>query len=298
MIKKLIADLTSGKTSVSTALKMSKAIFSIHEDNSLAEFIKLELEGYTWDNAPDYRTLVGTPKANYRKKFDGQFIVLPLNFSEINKEIGLNFNERKIVMSIVEIENLINKADGSNGEICIIFSQEQLRLLWENTNASNDNGWFLESAWWAFPTNLFQNIYSRTQDALIDRLIQINKNYPQLDQQLDFMTEKNETTKTIQTTIHGNVIGSNLGIGESISQKDTTINYNEDIKKIIDKIVALGFEKSDTKDLEEILIEKKKTGASVSKQLMTWIGKMASKAIEKGIEHKIPEMTDTISSYL
>ena len=46
-----------------------------------------------------------------------------------------------------------------------------------------------------------------------------------------------------------------------------------------------------------MLIEKKKSGTNIGKQLLGWIGKMTRKAIEKGIEHKIPELTDTLGNY-
>lgn len=296
MIKRLISDISTNKIKVSTALKMCKAILSIHVDEELEGFIKSELEGYEWNNTPNYRTLFGVPKGNYRRQFDGKVMVLPLNFSQINQETGINFNERKVVFSIVEIESLLQKSEDGSGEICLGFTPDQLKLLWDHSNAQDDNGWYLENAWWSFQVSLFQTVYSRTQDKLIDIIIRLNKAFPHLDTELKFM-EDNEKQKSIHTNIHGNVIGSNLGIGENISQQDVSINYNQEIKDVIEKIVSLGFERKDTEDLEQILIEKKKTGGNIGKQLLTWVGKMTTKALEKGIEHKIPALTDALSNF-
>lgn len=298
MLQKTIADLCSGSVQVSTALKRCKVLLTYIENERLESFIKDELEGYEWDKCPNYRVLVGQPKGLYRRRYDGQTMVLPLDFSKINEQTGLNFDERNVTSSIVEIENLLNQAGGGTGEICISFSSDQLNLLWENSNAQNDNGWALERAWWAFPTNLFHSILSRTQDTLIELLITINKESPELNQKLEFMNDnKNHEAKAFHTNINGNVIGSNLGIGETVTQKENVANYNQDIQDVIDKIMQLGFEKDDTKDLEEILVEKKKTGNPVSKQILAWVGKMSAKAVEKGIEHKIPQLTEALGDF-
>lgn len=247
---------------------------------------------------PNYRKLTGEPKAVYREMNNGQKMILPIDFTKFNELVGVNFSQRNITSSIIEIESLLDKVNKGNGEICLTFSEDQHRLLWENSNASYDNGWRLEKAWWAFPTNHFANIYSRTQDILIDFLIAINKDFPDLEKQLDFMNEPESSKTAYNTHIHGNVVGSNVGIGEGMSQHDITINYNAEVKELVDKIIELGFKKVDIKELEEILIEKKKSGTNVSKQLINWIGKMATKAIEIGIEHKIPELTQMLSNYL
>ncbi len=76
------------------------------ESEDLALFVKKELEGYNSDDCPDYRILLGEPNGTYRDRFYGRTMMLPLDFTSINKVSGINFNERNIITSIAEIEHL------------------------------------------------------------------------------------------------------------------------------------------------------------------------------------------------
>lgn len=297
MIKQLIKDLASNTISVSVALKKSKIILAIQNDKELSKFIRNELEGYVVSSTPSYRILTGNPKGEYINKFNGRKTIIPLNFSNMTKRTGIDFNLRRVTSSIIEIESILTQSKNGTGEIQIDFTQDQLKILHDYANASDDNGWILDNARWSFSENMFQHIYSATEHKLLDILIRLNNENPDLDKQLQFMEDK-EKNQSIQTTIHGNVVGSALGIGTEVTQKEITINYNQDIETLIESILKLGFERNDTIELEKLLLEKKETGAPIGKQILGWAGKMTTIAIQKGIEYKIPELMTLLSNHM
>lgn len=297
MIRYLIQDLVSNNIKLSVALKKSKLILSIIEEDKLKSFIKNELEGYSFEETPEYRILSGNPIGTYRHNFNGNKTNIPLDLSRLSEQLMLDFNSRRINSSIIEIEATISQSRNNTGDIFLEFTPDQLSLLRKLTNAGDDNGWYLEKAGWVFGQNTFEQIYSQTEHKLLELLLDIDKKNPELNLQLQYMEDKEEKKQSINTTINGNIISSPIGIGLEVTQKEISISYNQDIESLIQAILNLGFEKADTLELQQLLDEQKKSGNSNGKKILEWTGKLASKAIEKGIEFQIPQLMKLVSNY-
>jgi len=161
----------------------------------------------------------------------------------------------------------------------------------------------LESTCWTFPINAYRKIYSKTLDHLIEILIRINKenlnlNSTLLEHEDDEQKGNSNDSNSITNHFHGEIKGSAMVFGKNISQKENQINYNDKVDELIERIRELGFDTHDTDELKKIIVEQERSDVPIGRQILRWIGKMTTKAIEKGIEHKIPELTDMVSGYL
>jgi|GEM_PF-3672950 len=104
--------------------------------------------------------------------------------------------------------------------------------------------------------------------------------------------EKTTPNQIINNTINGNVSNTNFGIGEIVNQEQT-INQSQ-LSGVIKDLSLLGVEEEDLDNLKDIVTNKDKE--SVSKNLLTWTGKIANKAVDKGVELQIPLIIEKISS--
>ena len=111
------------------------------------------------------------------------------------------------------------------------------------------------------------------------------------------MKENKEKAKTIiNNHIYGDNSSSNIGIGDNLSQNINNI-YNQKVDQLISELEKIGLEKEDLQDVKDIIaLEPIKT--NLGKKLMTWVGKMATKTIEKGIDLQIPLIIEKINDFL
>lgn len=117
----------------------------------------------------------------------------------------------------------------------------------------------------------------------------------------DFMTwiDKNSEEKPnaiIHSHIYGNNSTSNIAVGDNITQNVSKI-YNEDVKKILSALNELGVPDEDLREVEEI-ITKETDKSKIGKRLLEWAGRMTSKAIEKGIELKVPAVLEKLQELM
>lgn len=299
MIKNLIAQLTAGKISLSSALKQAKVIVSYTSDKELGAFVNFELNGYKNEkDLPKYRIVPANPRGTYLNLYTGQRQHLPFSFQDTKSAIFHASHNRKFPASIPQIEELIaEKKRATKGELMEQYPPELLELQRQITE--NSEPWFLESACWILQPSAIVNIHSVTQDRLIDILLRILRENPNLDQELDYMSEqKDKANKTYQTTIHGDVIGSNLGVGDKLTQKDVTINNNPEVDALLSKIIQMGFSRENANELASLIDEEKKTGKLATDKILGWLARMTTLAVEKGIEYQIPQLIAAVTAYV
>lgn len=102
-------------------------------------------------------------------------------------------------------------------------------------------------------------------------------------------------TYNVNNNINTNDSTTNIGIGENITQ---TLNIEANkIQDTLKELSELGVPQEDVNKVK-YLITNEKDKAKLTEKLLTWVGKMSSKAIEKGIELNIPVVIEKIQGLL
>jgi hypothetical protein len=100
----------------------------------------------------------------------------------------------------------------------------------------------------------------------------------------------------INNNIFGNSTNSNISFGNNVKQV-MNIKKEKKIEEFLELINKLNLDKEDVEEVEVIIAENKDK-PTFGKKLLTWTGKLATKAIEKGIQLKIPEILAKVQEFV
>lgn len=139
-------------------------------------------------------------------------------------------------------------------------------------------------------------IVEQTKQKLLDTLLELNDAFPDFENSFS-NKEKFDNNEKVQTIINHNIYGnhsnSNIGVGETVTQN---LNSQNNIQQLRKELENLGIDKEDIDELENSI--KNESKENLSKKVLIWVGKMASKAVEKGIELQVPLLIETIHQYI
>ncbi len=140
------------------------------------------------------------------------------------------------------------------------------------------------------------HIINLTKQKLIDTLLELDKAFPDLENEYEPSNdEKKEASTIITTNIYGSNVNSNIGVGDEIHQTQKLVTPNPKLEKILEEIKNLGVEEGYVLEVEKIINEEKDK-TSISKKLLAWTGKVATKSLEKGIEINIPLLIEKVQA--
>lgn len=132
-------------------------------------------------------------------------------------------------------------------------------------------------------------IHEITKQKLVDTLLELNESFPNLEDDYQDTKANSELTKTIiNNNIYGNSTNSNISFGDNVKQV-INIKKEQKIEEFLELINKLNLDKKDVEEVEVIIAESKDK-PNFGKELLAWTGKLATKAVEKGIELQIPEI--------
>lgn len=141
------------------------------------------------------------------------------------------------------------------------------------------------------------HIINLTKQKLLDTLLELNSAFPDLQDNYNKTKENDEKASTIiNNHIYGDNANSNIGLGENLTQSISS-NYSKKIEQILSDLQKIGVPKEDIAEVKEI-VEKETDKINLGKKLMSWVGKMSSKAIEKGIELQVPVLMEKIQELM
>lgn len=297
MIKKLIEDIANESISVEQALTRSKIIAHRLGDKTFLDWITCELKGYDAQSPidlPDYREfpcqVEGTAIGRYR-----QSQTVPIYAPEVDKMLeGMLY---KIIVNngIPNLERTLrtHKSDMVHSPLptgmALMFTQE---LGLEAHEYS-----FLE-VYKKYGKSQIEDVILQTKQILLDALLKLNDQFPDLDDEYKFSTEEKEIiNQTINTTIYGSHNVSTVGLGHNIEQNVSLQLFHQQLNAVKDKLKSFGVQDEDISELES-QIDDKDDEPTIRKKVMKWIGNLCQKAIEKGIDYKLPEIIDTVSGML
>ncbi len=290
-MKELINEIVFNKISLGEALTRTKVIAYSLKNEVFKAWIKKELEGYDFDDGllppvrkiriVNYLTL-----ANTRQRYSN-----PLNISDSKSQLYdvLQFHRVLEPISIIEMSLTNNNGNVIN----ILFTPEQASMLY--SLSEKRSGEVLVGGYMEASRSQYQNIVEQTKQKLIDTLLELDEQFPNLEEKFISNKDNNEkVSNIITTTIYGGNNPLSIAAGQNVVQKDivNTISveqYNE--------LENLGVEKHEIDELKEI-VQSKTDNKPVAKQILKWIGSVSTAMTARGLYDKIPALIEFVNRYL
>lgn len=292
MVSTIAQQLASEEISLSKALAKSKIIVSKLDNIELKVWLNYELIGYPSDikeNIPDYRKFHVDVKGILMDTF-GNISEINIDLEPLSNYVGENLNIHHEKSSIVAIEDLLRtpKADYVQSFLTV----EMLRIF---NSSVKQPGNKLIKAYREYHINNLKNILIQVKQKLLDTLLNIDEEFPNLGNNYD---NTKESKDKVQNIVNFNVFGgnpvSNFGIGAKVIQKDFV--FNEDAAGLLKKLLELNVPEEEISEVSAIINNTPKE--SLSHKLMMWFGNLSIKMVEKGLELKLPLILDSINSFI
>lgn len=289
MIKQLIGDLTFDRISLSQALTRAKIIAYKINNTQFKEWISFELNGYPEKSKlPTYRIVSCDIFVEIVDPFRGKYDV-PFENTTQDEGALKNFYSEFLMQSISLLEESYSKEDIHKFGY-FYFSESDVQKLRE----SSPQGLLIRNAKRRIQVSEIKHVIDTTKQRLLDTLLEFNEVFPNLENEYkDNIQNEAKAQTIINQTIYGDNANSNIAIGENITQ---STENNAKLDNLIQELKKLGIDESDTNEVREIIINEKKE--NWGKKLMTWVGKMTTKAVEKGIELQVPVLIEKVSEFL
>jgi hypothetical protein len=297
MIKELITDLVNDKIDLTTALTKAKIIALHIKDESFTNWLIKELKGYAIeDKMPTYRRLSCITKVIVSDRWGNQK-ELPIGESS-NPEFDEMLTHHSIHQSISAIEEnykLIKDQAIVHNEL---YPQQLNALSIIFKDFLQPKGLKIVRGHQETHSVMVKEVISQTKQSLLDTLLELNTTFPNFENNFEESKEnKDKVSAIITNNIYGNSSPVNIGVGETVTQSQNIQISSEIDEELVKFLVSYGADDSDINELKEIAAEKnnaqKKEG--VGKKIINWIGKLGTKAIEKGIELNVPLLMEKIN---
>ncbi|MAP53786.1 hypothetical protein [Altibacter sp.] len=290
MIKQLIKDLTYDQIDLTQGLTRAKIIAFEIENESFKKWISTELNGYTNDDKlPGYRILPCDIFAVIVDPF-GQKRMIPYDLTNLDKDLNGKLYKMDARQSIPVIEQGLK----SNGEQ---YGYEELPMNLVASLRDNDNDRII-GVRRRIQFSQAKHILNITKQKLIDTLLELDKAFPDLKND-DYRPTK-EDKETAKTIINNNIYGDNasstIGVSDNLTQNINNI-YNQKVEQILSDLRQLNVPEEDLSDLKDITINEKDK-SKLGKNIMSWVGKMTTKAVEKGIDVQIPIILEKVQDLI
>jgi len=294
MIKELIKDLAYDKITLTQGLTRAKIIAFKIQNPDFQTWINNELEGYNNTPLPKYRKITCVVKATIMDPFTQSRETVPVSFDDDANEIGKLIKAHKFEQSCSSLEDNYNSIESEKG--IIEFIPEQVKLLEKYMDVQNRYGRMMVAAHKEIPKLQIKNILDQTKQKLINTLLNLEKEFPNLEN--DF-APTNENNEKVQNIITNNVFGNNSPInvaaGNKVEQKDISIVITETHYSELEK---LGVEKNDIEELKEIVKSNSNNKTTLKGHAMKWLGRVTASVAARGLYDNIPAITDFVTNLL
>ncbi|MGE6794358.1 hypothetical protein [Psychrobacter okhotskensis] len=292
MIKELIKDISYDKISLDQALTRAKLIAYKIDNDEFISWISRELNGYDdLDIIPEYRELHCDIVARVENPYNGTRLV-PIDLTEFDRSIDGNLYKFNYTLSIFGVEQNLEAVKHSNEQYGYIdFPIEIVRDISKLVQQNN-----ISAVSRKMQFSQLHNILSITKQRLLDTLLELNKAFPDLEDEYMNDDKKDTASQIITTYIYGNNASSNVGVGKDFTQGISN-SYTEKVEQVLNDLRQLGVPNEDINELEDIINnepDKNKLGA----KFLAWSSALMTKAVEKGIDVKVPEVLDAIQNLI
>jgi hypothetical protein len=298
MIKELITDITFDKITLSQALTRTKLVENKIKNATLKAWIAKELSGYEYDDPalPDYRNVWTEIELTAQLPF-GRTQTFPLVFPDgFDKETVELVHTHRITEAIATVEHQI--ATFESAKAYLHFPTQQLGIFTdlykENLNRA---GGVLISGYRLIGKVNYQNVLEQTKQKLIDTLMELDNEFPDLEN--DFRASRENSDK-IQNIITNHIYGDNatatIAAGATVNQSVTITQLRPEDEE---KLKSLGLVQAEINDLKNILqnkaTEKKETFVG---KVVKWMGSVTASIAGRGLYENIPAITEFVQQII
>lgn len=301
MIKQLITDLANDNITLSQALTRSKLIAYRIDNEAFKNWIKKESEGYDYDDPilPTYRKVFNEMQL-IAQFTGGQESIIPFELpKDTPKEVSETIYFHKIIesISIVEIQ-IGNSQIPENGRITLPHAMMEMiistlpRPLIMQLKLS---GAVFDKLARKINTIQYHNIISQTKNKLLDTLLELEKEFPNLENDYIMNAENTEKTNSIITT---NIYGGNAPFNIATGNNNVQTN-NINLEQIdYAKLKSLHVEDKEIEDLKIIVEESKNDKSKFPSKVLGWLGSVTSSLVARGLYDKIPQITEYMQTLI
>lgn len=216
----IIKDFAGGKVSVEIALKQLKVLLAEFDKPEMLKWVNAELQGYDdTDVLPEYRVVVGNLVGNFLNYYTKcTHISIPLK-SDAPKELVEMCSQVRLYDSLSALRAL-TETDREFGR------QINASLLPYVQQFSAISMTALLNATVEFSQTQVKNVFSRVENAVLDVLLLLEKEFGNLDDlDIDLTSKSNYEIQNIASNIMILLYNDNsIAIGDNNRMKDTSIS--------------------------------------------------------------------------
>lgn len=216
----IIKDFAGGKVSVEIALKQLKVLLAEFDKPEMLKWVNAELQGYDdTDVLPEYRVVVGNLVGNFLNYYTKcTHISIPLK-SDAPKELVEMCSQVRLYDSLSALRAL-TETDREFGR------QINALLLPYVQQFSAISMTALLNATVEFSQTQVKNVFSRVENAVLDVLLLLEKEFGNLDDlDIDLTSKSNDEIQNIASNIMILLYNDNsIAIGDNNRMKNTSIS--------------------------------------------------------------------------
>lgn len=216
----IIKDFAGGRVSVEIALKQLKVLLAEFDKPEMLKWVNAELQGYDdTDALPEYRVIVGNLVGNFLNYYTKcTHISIPLK-SDAPKELVEMCSQVRLYDSLSALRAL-TETDREFGR------QINASLLPYVQQFSAISMTALLNATVEFSQTQVKNVFSRVENAVLDVLLLLEKEFGNLDDlDIDLTSKSNDEIQNIASNIMILLYNDNsIAIGDNNRMKDTSIS--------------------------------------------------------------------------
>ena len=297
MIKELISDLAFDRIKLSQALTRSKIIASKIKNEKFKNWITKELEGYKTKDEffPNYRKIYSPITITAEFPFgrtETYPVVLP---DSLEKQIGNVIYYFDSLEPISIIEEQISSISNAIGYINL--PPQQLAMLADLYKKQIDayNG-VITKGHREIGKVQFQKILELTKQRLLDTLMELDNEFPNLLNEYVMTKENNDKIQNIVTNhIYGSSGPMNVAAGHTVEQSGNQIFVNN-----IDysALKELGVEDVHIEEIKKIVSESGSDKPTLKTKAMKWLGSVTASIAAKGLYDNIPAITEFVEKLI
>ncbi|RBQ02871.1 hypothetical protein [Pedobacter miscanthi] len=283
MIKDIIELLSNDEQSLSTPLLKTKVFAKRIGNASLYNWVTQELNGYDpHGQIPIYRLAKVNPYAVLTANDYSYQADQPLPLSLFNDEIIQGILKFKIDSGIKAIEEI---ASGKNGNTIIKPFGADFDAMLTREAQKNGAKFQISNTRVMLTTSEFTNVVGKIRSKLLDLILEVEAEYPNLEKELNDNVSKEEINKSItnimaQINITTNGQGNVITAGNNNIVKTNINVLKGDIESFKDELKKNNVSLEDIDEIASIVISEEPTATGFGLGVNGWMSKMLTKSID------------------
>lgn len=297
MIKQLIKDIAFDNIKLSQALTRAKLVANKINNESFKQWLTKELEGYKFNDEvlPTYRKALCPIFLKAELPF-GRIETFPVSFPESFGEQILDLvNYHRIIEPISIVEQQIENVGVAIGQVGLSVQQVEILSTYYN-NQVQQYGGVIRSGYREIGRIQYQNVLELTKQKLLETLMQLENEFPNLIDDYIMNEENSEKVQNIITNnIYGNNNPTNIASGYNVEQN---ISYSQLTSEDEAKLESFGLLKSEIEELKHIIETNKKDKPNLVSKAMKWLGSVTASVAGRGLYENLPQIAEFVEKII